>query len=70
MRLSVLFSDLIFYIPFCYLFVFICKKSNKQIMNYWHYFILILCPAVLLIDHGHFQVFFVNVYSIMQFHLV
>lgn len=59
MRLSVLFSDLIFYILFCYLFVFICKKSNKQIMNYWHYFILILCPAVLLIDHGHFQVFFV-----------
>lgn len=52
MRLSVLATDLLIYLPALFYF---CRVYLKSIRRYV-FLMLSLQPALLLIDHGHFQV--------------
>lgn len=77
MRISVIISDIIFYLPFCYLFTSKIRKYENNIDKFIHYFILTIFPSLLLIDHGHFQVYkyiniiiFIIINSIIQYHWV
>jgi alpha-1,3-glucosyltransferase len=52
MRLSVLASDMVVYIPACVVWSStIHKKSSRLLVLLW----MICNPALLIIDHGHFQ---------------
>lgn len=69
MRLTVIISDILFYLPFCYIFINKTKKNKNKFDKYLNYLILSIFPSLLLIDHGHFQVYniYYNIYSIIQY---
>lgn len=53
MRVSVILSDLVLYIPACFLLLMEFRERYKNSM--WECIWLICCPSLVLIDHGHFQ---------------
>ena len=58
MRLSALISDIIFFhISSNIIIYYFHIKNNKQNYNkyYFHLFILLISPVLIIIDHGHFQ---------------
>ncbi|XP_065834097.1 dolichyl pyrophosphate Man9GlcNAc2 alpha-1,3-glucosyltransferase-like [Oscarella lobularis] len=57
MRYTVFLVDLLIYIPALFFFCIRCVKKTKdhQVPKVLLFFIMLLQPATLLIDHGHFQ---------------
>ncbi|KAG2393127.1 hypothetical protein C9374_009704 [Naegleria lovaniensis] len=53
MRVSVIVSDLVLYIPACFLLLMEFRERYKNSM--WECIWLICFPSLILIDHGHFQ---------------
>ena len=56
MRLTVLISDLLLYFPALFFFLKIRNGKGIEIKEMWR--TMALFPALVLIDHGHFQVRF------------
>ncbi|XP_077236956.1 ALG6, ALG8 glycosyltransferase family [Tasmannia lanceolata] len=56
MRWTVLSSDALIFFPSAlyFIFVYCIVRGNKDIAS-WHLAIILLNPALILIDHGHFQ---------------
>jgi alpha-1,3-glucosyltransferase len=55
MRLTVLLWDLLIYIPALLMFVKTWQGTRSQRTQEQAFLILLLQPALLLVDHGHFQ---------------
>ncbi|KAH6912825.1 glucosyltransferase Alg6 [Coprinopsis sp. MPI-PUGE-AT-0042] len=55
MRLTVLFWDLLIYIPALLMFIKTWQGTRSQRTQEQAFLILLLQPALLLVDHGHFQ---------------
>lgn len=62
MRLTVLFSDILIYFPAVYFFVknAYTSKIIPQKAALLCVFLILLQPALILIDHGHFQYLFLS----------
>ena len=55
MRLTVVFWDLLVYIPALIMFVRTWQGTRSQRTQEQAFLVLLLQPALLLVDHGHFQ---------------
>ena len=55
MRLTVVFWDLLVYLPALIMFVKTWQGSRSQRTQEQAFLVLLLQPALLLVDHGHFQ---------------
>lgn len=60
MRWTVLSSDALVFLPAVLYFLYVCyhgRNSRNSCEIAWHMMMLLINPCLILIDHGHFQVF-------------
>lgn len=56
MRWMVILSDIIFFFPMVLIFSAAFFKGKETKLKLWLTWCLVLQPALIIIDHGHFQV--------------
>ncbi|CAG8589039.1 4143_t:CDS:2 [Paraglomus brasilianum] len=55
MRMTVLISEYIIYVPAVYVFVKWYYRKSTQKEQLLYFFLIVMQPSLILIDHGHFQ---------------